>query len=342
MKEINVALLGLGNVGLAFARFIERASDEIKIHIRAAADSTGGLILDAPAQSSSTAKHAMDLLLAHKESGRSIKEFSPDDSITDPREFIKSLPCAGVSLLVESLPTNLCDGRPALDLLLAALSQGTDVVTVDKGPLACGFEKIMEAAQAAGARIAYTGTTGVKVPDEVRGERVLEIRGILNGTTNYILTEMQTGSLSFEEALARAEAEGIAEPDPSLDIAGWDTAAKILILAKTLMGADACLEEVSRIGIGPETRSLIETGRESDRIVRLAGRARIWQGRVRVSVAPKLLNSDSPFYEVSGTSKAAVFRTEGRGEVWTFSRSGRDAISQTILDDIISMMGETF
>jgi homoserine dehydrogenase len=162
----------------------------------------------------------------------------------------------------------------------------------------------------------------------------------LNGTTNYILTEMQEGERSFDEGLASAQANGIAEPDRSLDVQGWDTAMKILILAKTLMGADVGLAEVSRIGIGPETESLIKIGRDSGRRVRLVGRARIWQGRVRVSVAPKLLEPDSPFYSVSGTSKAAVFRTERKGQVLAQARSGRDAISQTIVDDIARIASE--
>jgi homoserine dehydrogenase len=208
------------------------------------------------------------------------------------------------------------------------------VVTVDKGPLVHGFAKLQEAAQKSGARFGYSGTTGVRIPDEIAGDRVLEIRGVLNGTTNHILSEMQGGEISFDRALASAQANGIAEPEPSLDVQGWDTASKILILAKTLMDAQCGLHDVPRIGIGPETESLIKVGRDSGRVVRLVGRSRIWQGRVRVSVAPKLVERDSPFYSVSGTSKAALFRTERHGTVLSQARSGRDAISQIILDDV--------
>jgi homoserine dehydrogenase len=151
---------------------------------------------------------------------------------------------------------------------------------------------------------------------------------------------MQQNNRSFQDALAQAQADGIAEPDPSLDMEGWDTASKILILAKSLMGADARLDEVSRIGIGPETESLIRTARESGRVVRLVGRARIWQGRVRVSVAPKLLKPDSPFFSVTGTSKAAVFRTRDAGEVIATALSGRDEIAKVIVDDIANIQLE--
>jgi homoserine dehydrogenase len=213
---------------------------------------------------------------------------------------------------------------------------GMGIVTVDKGPVVHGYEVLMQSARAGGARFAFSGTTGVAIPDELRGRRVTEIRGVLNGTTNYILTEMQESGVSFEDALERARRDGIAEPDPRLDIEGWDTASKILILAKALMGADARLTDVARIGIGPDVESLVEVGRATARRVRLVGRARIYRGRVRVSVAPKLTEKDSPFYSVAGTSKAAVFRTEA-GSVLAHARSGRDAISQTILDDLLSL-----
>ncbi|MFY9570125.1 MAG: hypothetical protein WAV20_01825 [Blastocatellia bacterium] len=324
--QIDIAMLGFGNVGRAFARYIEsQTASPVRIRIRAIADASGGLFLD---------DSLIAGVIAHKDASRSLREFANDELISDPREFVRALPASGTSLLVESLPTNIVDGEPALSLICIALKQGTTVVTVDKGPLVHGFEIINEAAKTGAAWLSYSGATGVSIPDELLGDRVLEIRGVLNGTTNYILTEMLQSQRGFAAALATAQAEGIAEPDPSLDVEGWDTAAKILILAKTLMGASTQLAEVSRIGIGPQTESLIRIARESGRVVRLVGRARVWQGRVRVSVAPKLVEPDSPFYSVSGTAKAAVFRTERQGWVLALARSGRDAISQTILDDI--------
>ena len=325
---LTVALLGFGNVARAFVRYArsDAAPSRTSIRIRAVADSSGGLLLDNDER--------IEPLMAFKEAGHSIREFAPDDLIGDPRAFIRALHSTGVSALVESLPTNIVDGQPAFGLIAAALEQGSNVVTVDKGPLVHGLDALKEAATRSGARLGYSGTTGVSIPDELAGDRVLEIRGVLNGTTNYILTEMQEHHVFFDEALTSAQANGIAEPDPSLDVQGWDTASKILILAKSLMGADAGLADVSRIGIGPETESLIRIARESGRVVRLVGRARIWQGRVRVSVAPKLVEPDSPFYSVSGTSKAAVFRTERQGVVLARARSGPDAISQIIVDDI--------
>jgi homoserine dehydrogenase len=331
--QVNVALLGFGNVGRAFARFIEANSETsaARINIDAIADNTGALLLrDGP---------SLESAIAHKESGGSLAHLATTGVITSALELIQALPSAGISVLMETFPTNIANGEPALGLIKAALEQGTNVVTVDKGPIVHALGELNEIASKSGARLGYSGTTGVTIPEEITGDRVLEIRGVLNGTTNYILTEMQQHHRSFDDALATAQLEGIAEPDPSLDIEGWDTASKILILAKSLMHAGSRLDQVSRIGIGPQTESLIRIARESGRVVRLVGRARIWQGRVRVSVAPKLIEPDSPFYAVSSTSKAAIFRTEESGPVLALARSGRDAISQTILDDIIRISG---
>jgi homoserine dehydrogenase len=319
-------------VGRAFARYLQSAElpCDFKLRIRAVADSQGALIVGDEKETGP--------LIAHKESGRGLKEIAASETLTDPQRFADWLSSAGVSVLVESLPTNLTDGRPALDFLTSALASGINAVTADKGPMVHGYDALERAARAGGSRFGFSGTTGVRIPEELEGEQVIEIRGVLNGTTNYILTEMQERAIGFEDALARAQADGIAEPDPKLDVEGWDTAAKILILARALMGADSGIEGVSRIGINSETDSLIEVARDSGRMVRLVGRARIYQHRVRVSVAPKLLGPDSPFFSVSGTSKAAVFRTAGRRELIAHARSGRDAISQTILDDVVKVI----
>jgi homoserine dehydrogenase len=177
----------------------------------------------------------------------------------------------------------------------------------------------------------------VTIPDELRGERILEIAGVLNGTSNYLLTEMQDRGLPFDQALAQAQAEGIAEPDPSLDTEGWDTAAKILILVKSLMNAATSLGDVSCRGIDAGTEALIKTARANGKVVRLVGRALRQDGRMRVTVAPEMIAADSPFYSVRGTSKLAVFKTM-TGEIASSSRSGRDAISQTIMDDVVRVL----
>jgi homoserine dehydrogenase len=325
---INIALLGFGNVGRAFCNYLidPERSARIPIRIAAVADSSGWVLVQSPSH--------LDSLLAHKVTGGRIKQFAGNET-RDPDTFITDLRAANVPILVESLPTSLTDGQPALELIARALSAGIHVVTVDKGPLVHGFERLYHVARTGGSTLAFSGTTGVRAPDELTGETVTEIRGILNGTSNYILSEMQQRGQTFDSALAAARAAGIAEPNPSLDVDGWDTAFKILILAKSLMKASTRLDEVSRIGIGAETETLIAAASATGRRTRLVGRARIWQSLIRVSVAPKLVGPESPFFGIEGTSKAVVFTVNGDRDVLVHARSGRDAISETILDDVI-------
>ena len=327
MQPIRVALLGFGNVARAFARYLGGVRPERDVKIHAVADSSGGMLLRHPEE--------VLTLAARKESGESVRDFAAGTYFANMLQFIRSLRAAHVTILVEALPTDPACGRPALEWLLAALAERMGVVTVDKGPVVHGYRELLDAARSAGVTFAFTGTTGVRTPAELDRVRTCEISGVLNGTTNYILTEMQERALPFDAALAEAQAMGIAEPDPSVDLRGWDTACKILILAKKCMGAGIALSDVSPCGIGPETDPLIEAARAAGRVVRLVGRAQSQQGRVQVTVAPEILGSDSPFFSLMGTSKGAVFKTEGGREIFVKGLSGRNAIAQTILDDVL-------
>lgn len=323
---IKLALLGFGNVGGAFTRFLARAGAGAQYQIWAIADITGGLLLNAPDD--------VDWLLKEQEQSHTIADCHEHGTFLDIPGYIAALREAGISVLVECLPTNPADGQPGLDLIRGALQRSINVVTVDKGPIVHGFRLLMEIARLNGVGLAYGGTTGVRPPAGLAGDDVLEIRGILNGTTNYILTEMQEHGLTFGQALDLARGKGVAEPNPALDVEGWDTACKLLILANEWMDAGASLDTVMRTGIGSETEELISAARTTGCAVRLIGHAQRSKGGVRLSVAPKPVSPESIFYSTSGTSKAAVFRTQGRGEFVAEGISGLDAIAEIILDDI--------
>jgi homoserine dehydrogenase len=174
----------------------------------------------------------------------------------------------------------------------------------------------------------------VRPPRELAGCHVLEIQGILNGTTNYVLTEMQERGLTFGRALAQAQELGIAEPNPDLDVQGWDTACKLLILANEWMAARASLSDILRSGIGSETEELVAAAGSAGRVVRLLGRARRQEDRVVLSVAPRAVGPESAFHSIVGTSKGAVFRTREKGEIFAGGVSGRESIAAIILEDV--------
>lgn len=327
---IKIALLGFGKVGRAFMRYLDRTGESENFTVFGIADITGGLIL--------AGANDARWLLEMQEQGRTVADCAERGAFFNVLSYINNLPGAGISVLLECMPTNPIDGEPALYLLRRALDEGLAVVTVDKGPIVHGFQSLTFAAQRKATKLAYSGTTGVRPPPNIAGCHVLDIRGILNGTTNYILSEMQERGLTFKKALALAIEQGIAEPNPELDIQGWDTACKILILANEWMQARAVLGDVVRVGIGQETEQLIMEARGSGRVVRLIGRARLVEGRVRLTVGPKIVGPQSRLRSISGTSKGAIFATREKGEIFVGGLSGLDAISQTILDDIKSVV----
>jgi homoserine dehydrogenase len=322
----NIALLGTGNVGRAFARFLARTAETHACRVAAAADISGGVFFEGSERLEST--------LDRLEQGSLLGHRFAAGKIMPVPQFLQALPGAAVDVLVECLPTNIADGQPALDYLCGVLTAGIPAVTVDKGPVVHGYRRLTEAAASAGVGIAFTGTTGVGPPPGLSGMRIREIQGVLNGTTNFILSRMLEHSIPFAEALEDARSQGIAEPDPTLDVEGWDTACKILILGKRWLGASVELQDVPRTGIGPGTEPLIRSARASGRAVRLIGRACDRAGLVEVSVAPEVVGPESPFFAVTGTSKGAVFSADDGRELFAESRSGRDAIAQTILEDV--------
>src|ERR1051325_5607002 len=155
----------------------------------------------------------------------------------------------GVQCVVDCLAPYLATGEPGLTWALAALRTGADVVFADKGPLAIALPEVEAEAERCGRAIGTSGTTAGALPTltvarrELAGATLVEISGILNGTTNLILTRMRDG-VAFDEALAEAQRAGVAEPDPRYDIEGWDTAVKFTILARGLLDPSFTLGRV--------------------------------------------------------------------------------------------------
>jgi len=325
---IRIAILGFGNVGRALVRHLNKGllNERGKILVIGVADVSGALLLNSPDE--------IRVLRERVQEGRLLRDCAPRDSLMKVCDFLRSLPSAACDVLVECMPTNLTDGEPALSHLKAVLEEGISVVTVDKGPLVHGFAELSQAARRGRSRIAYGGTTGVRPPPEIGGADIQEVNGILNGTTNFVLTEMLENSITFDQALAAAKDKGIAETDSSLDIGGWDTSCKILILANEWMQAGAGLSDVARRGIGPETDALVCQARRSGAVVRLLARASKQEDRIGISVSPEIVGTESPFYPISGMAKGALFTTTDGGEFFSAGRSGLDSISQIILEDM--------
>ncbi len=227
---------------------------------------------------------------------------------------------ADADVLLEATYTDIKTGEPATSHIRAALERGVSVVTTNKGPLALHFRELAELAAAHEAEFLFEGTvmSGTPVLNLVRetlaGAGILEMQGILNGTTNYILTRMEEG-LSYEDALAKAQELGYAEAVPDADVLGWDALAKVTILANVVFGASLEPTESPCEGITKITSADIAKAKAQGKRYKLIGR--VWRegGAVKAAVAPRLVDMGQPLAGVMGATNAVAIRTDALGEV---------------------------
>ena len=250
---------------------------------------------------------------------------------------------ADADILVELSPTDLATGEPATGHIRAAFARGMHAATANKGPVALHFAELRHQASEAGVYFGFEGTVMSGTPalrvgwSTLAGCEIRELRGIVNGTTNYILTQMETG-MAYPDALAEAQRLGYAEADPTGDVEGHDAAAKAVIMANVLMNARVGLGDVERMGITTLTRDTIEAARASGERWKLI--ARVWSegDQVRASVQPTRLPLSHPLAGVSGATNALTFTTDLLGEV-TLIGPGAGGIPTgfAILSDILEM-----
>jgi homoserine dehydrogenase len=204
--------------------------------------------------------------------------------------------------------------------LQTALEEGMHALTANKGPVVHAYAELQALAERQGRSFFFESTVmdGAPLFSLFRGAlpaaRLESFQGVLNSTTNLILTRMETGE-SFEQAVAHAQAVGIAETDPSGDVDGWDAAIKVAALVTVLMGVRLKPDQVARQGIGALTLDDIEAARAQGRRWKLVCSASREGAGVRARVAPELVGPDSPLFNVSGTSSIAQFETDVLGRL---------------------------
>ncbi|MEM2739789.1 MAG: homoserine dehydrogenase [Candidatus Bathyarchaeia archaeon] len=245
-----------------------------------------------------------------------------------------------IDVVIEVTPTNIVDGEPGLTHIREALKSGLHVVTANKGPLALAMPSLLELAQHTGRELMFSGTVGGGTPfirfaeKCLAGDRILGLEGILNGTCNYILSSME-GGLSFEQALREAQRLGYAEADPSMDVDGWDTACKIVILAVHILGARITLRDVEVKGIRGVTEEYLAEAYRGGTTVKLLGS--IDADRGKASVAPVEIPRNSPL-AVSGNLNALTFHVENLGSITVIGKgAGGIETAHAILKDLIEL-----
>jgi homoserine dehydrogenase len=202
-----------------------------------------------------------------------------------------------------------------VDYLRAALDLGLHAITANKGPVVHAHSQLTDLAAAKGVKFYFESAVMDGAPifslwrAALPGARLLGFRGILNSTTNLILTRMEAGE-TFEQAVAYAQSIGIAETDPSGDVDGWDAAVKVAALVTVLMGTPLKPQAVARQGIRGLTAADIERARQQGRRWKLVCSAQRRGVEIVARVAPEMVEMDSPLYSVGGTSSVVTFETD--------------------------------
>lgn len=292
MKSIDCALIGAGHVGREFLRLLEtrgtRLQNEFGLAFRIvmAADSSGVAVNASGFDPAS--------LRTMKELGGRVIELPGALPLRSPAQ---ALAMVDARLMFEASPVNLNTGEPALSATRMALSRGMDVVLANKAPLVLAYRELHEIAARYGTRLAFSATVCGALPVINVGRRDLIaaeislLRGIFNSTSNFILGEMSTGR-SFADALGEAQARGLAEADPSLDIDGWDTANKLVILANAVLRVPTTLSMVTVKGMRDVAPEDLRREAQLGRTIKLIASAERGEEGYRLSVEPTVLMRD--------------------------------------------------
>ena len=339
MTPIRIIVCGLGNVGRAFVRLVAEKQQDLQerygiaLRIPAVVD-IGGAALGG------REGLPLDQLQALIDAGRPIETMA---SFGWPgKTGVDILETTPADVLVEATPTNLVDGEPARAHMDAALAKGMTVITANKGPLVLFYSDLQAQARTAGGRIFMSAATAAALPTLdvgklcTAGARIKAVEGILNGTTNYILTRMGQEGIDYATALKAAQDLGIAETDPTLDVEGLDTRNKIILIANQLFDQGLGIGDVETIGITNVSREAMDKARRTGRVIKLIGAARWLDDRLSVRVAPEVLAADHPLAGVHFSEKGISFDTDTMGRITvTGGHSSPTGAAAALLKDLI-------
>ena len=338
----DLALVGFGHVGRRFARLLEERRDWLALDYDLECRVVG---IATRHHGSAFREAGLDAvaMAVNVEAGHPLvdREIDAGDSF----DVIQRLAGtdAALKVVVETTTLDIAAGQPAIDHVRAALQAGCHVTTANKGPAAFAYEELSVLAADRDRSFLFEGSVmdGVPIFNLVRetlpAVQVTGFRGVINSTTNHIITALEEGD-NFDAALQRMQAMGIAEADPSLDVDGWDAAAKTSALANVLMRARMTPLAVDREGIGPATARLAMAARARGARIRLVASAHTANGAVVTSVRPVELPETDLLAGLRGTANALVLQTDLLGEIAICQLSG--SLTQTayaLLSDVVTI-----
>ena len=339
MHSIRLALIGFGNVGQGFVQILRDHGEEIarqydvEITVVAISDINKGSLYNA------SGIDAAALLKAVAATGRL-------DSVSAPQhgwDAMRTITETASDTILELSYTDLKTGEPAFTHLSHAIKAGKNVATSNKGPVALHYSELKALAEANHVQIGIEGTVMSGTPslhlasEYLSAAGIVCIQGIINGTTNYILSQMEAGA-SYTNALAEAQAAGYAEADPTGDVEGYDAAGKTVILANLLMGASLSMADIDRTGITQLTPDDIAAAQASDERWKLIAKVERSDGKVTGSVRPTRISTSHPLASVSGATNAITFTTQLLGDVTLIGPgAGRLETGYALLTDLLAM-----
>jgi homoserine dehydrogenase len=336
MNTYRLALIGFANVGRALVQAVHDHSTTyekqfgVKLIITAVSDALKGTVYHAEGL------HLTSLL----ESTNSLKGIAGSHKFIDALEVAKE---ADYDILCEMSFTDLVTGEPATSYIRAALERGNHAVTTNKGPVALCYHELQALAKKHKAVFGVEGSVMSGTPTMRLGEELLsgaliqKIEGILNGTTNYILSQMETG-MSYADALAEAQSKGYAEADPTGDVEGFDAAGKVAILANVLMNTPLKVSEVEREGISQLTLQHIQEAKVAGERWKLIGKLERTGESIKASVKPQRIPLTHPLAGVMGATNAVTYTTDFLGATTVIGAgAGRKETAYALLQDILAI-----
>lgn len=306
----NLVFIGFGNVARALARLLERKRDLLQSTYDVTYSVTG---IATRSHGFAVNPDGLDITRALElvESGLSIFPLSS----FDVKDSLAVIQHSNANVMFENSPVNTQSGQPALDHLRTALNLGMHAITANKGPVVHGYRELTKLAESKGKKFRFESAVlgGAPVFSVFREAFPLAelsaFQGILNATTNIILSRMENGE-SYEDAVKYCQSIGVAETDPTNDVDGWDAAIKVAALVTVLMDTPLTPQQVNPTGIRGITSEMIAKAKAEGKRYKLVCSAEKNGNMVKASVAPQLVDASSPLYGMMNSSTGVTLRTD--------------------------------
>lgn len=333
---MDIAILGFGGVAKALVKLLLDKKDKLKsinldIKVKYIIKSDGGIYNSNGINLEDIIKNKFDLKTTKYEYKKNI----------DIKTIVEN---KDIDTLIELTSTNIENGEPGLTHIKLAIQNSINVVTGNKGPILLDYKKLKKLASENNVGLGIGCTTGGALPSinvgtlDLSGADILKIEGVLNGTSNYILTEMYENEVDYNEALNKAIDLGIAEANYKLDVEGYDTASKILILANVLMDCDLKLDDIKVEGINLLQKDLLMNEKSKGNKIKLIGKVFKENNKVRACVKPEVIDRNHLLYCVDSKNKGVCYLTDTLGEISIIGgASGTINAAASILRDMVNI-----